>query len=105
MNAPIPVKVSKSHFDAAVKAQQKAAWLSSVCLVAQAIKGVFPRKKVSVGNSNATVGNREYTLSAGAAKLVLRFDSLTLTDPSKREKVRNAKFRASLPITVAITKV
>src|SRR5258708_6801512 len=93
-NEPIVVKITKKHFDAAVKADMTA-WTSETCLLAQAFKDVFPRKHIAVGSGTVTVGSgksvKNYVLDTKAQKLIMRFDG------TRRKSVRN-----SLPTTVTI---
>ena len=101
----ITVEVTKKHFDAAYAAVEKGKQLTTTCLLAQAIKALFPKKSVHVYSTTAHVGKVTYDLPARAQNLITRFDALTvLTDDlSKAEKKRIAKFRASLPVSFKMT--
>lgn len=103
----IAVKVNKSHFDASARAIANGKLTSERCLVAQAIRGLYPRRSVSVGNVNVIVGNgvrrKDFTLSEKAQKLVLAFDSLSFHKPNKAEQKKSATLRAKLPLTIEMT--
>lgn len=102
----IAVKVNKSHFDASARAIANGKLTSERCLVAQAIRSLYPRRSVSVGNVNVTVGSgarrKDFTLSEKAQKLVLAFDRLSLYKPTKTEQKKSASLRAKLPLTIEI---
>lgn len=104
----ITVTVRKKHLDAAVAASAKALMLSEVCLVAQAVMDVFPKKKVRVSYTYVSVGKPGemcYSLPRAATRLIVRFDKVAgaLGDLTKAEKAYLAKLRESLPIAFALT--
>lgn len=105
---PIAVRVNKKHFDAAVEAaSQGDVFISKTCIVAQAVKSLFPNKSVSVGGFSVgfsvAVGGtgKSYDLSEAGQKLIFDFDSLNLSVESKA----NTAFRAKLPLTIEMTRV
>jgi len=100
-------EVTKTHFDLAVKAEISSNKpMTETCLVAQAVKSVLPRQKLSVGNSAVTflVGKSpagesriNYALSKTGQQLVRRFDSGY--GLGRRRKM----LREALPKTVKMT--
>jgi hypothetical protein len=95
----VTIEVKKKHFDLAFAAQAKYKDLTTTCLLAQAIKEVFPKKSVEVSNNYCRVGKTYFGLPAKAQKLIERFDSLTYNDQTKAEKNRATKLRDSLPVS------
>lgn len=110
MKNTVEITIKKTHFDAAVAAVSKQFALTSSCLLAQAIKGAYPKKKVHVYSTSAHIGNKTFDLSTKAVRLIERFDNLHLgynelmsESWTKGEKTRIAKFRASFPVTFKMT--
>lgn len=105
MKNTVEITIKKTHFDAAVAAVSKGKLLTSSCLLAQAIKGAYPKKKVHVYSTSAQIGNKTFDLSTKAVRLIERFDNLHLgyNELTKGEKTRIAKFRASFPVTFKMT--
>ncbi len=101
----VTIEVKKKHFDLAIAAQVKYKDLTSTCLIAQALKEAFPKKKVSVSSNYATVGTRTFDLPTRVQNLITRFDSLEVRDPTKADKnrTRTAKLRAALPVSFKMT--
>jgi hypothetical protein len=105
----ITVKVTKGHLDAAIKAQRGANyWLIETCLVAQAVRAAFPRKRVQVLSDEAHVGKIVYSVDRKGQRLINRFDSITVGlefdgTADARTKKRIAAFRKSLPQTIKLT--
>jgi hypothetical protein len=105
----VEITVTKKNFDAAAAALAKYKDLASTCLLAQAIKEAYPKKKVSVSihsriSTWATVGTKTFNLPARAQKLIERFDRLRFfEEPTTSEKKRAARLRASLPISFTMT--
>lgn len=104
----VTVEVTKKHFDAAMAAMKAGKQVTLVCLVAQAVKSLFPKKTVHVYSTTATVGGTQYELPAKATKLIGKFDEINYGDiekPSKEEKAAIAKLRNSLPFTFKMTEL
>lgn len=108
--AKFTVKVTKTHFDKALAIIQKnPATVSAtrVCLLAQAIKDVFPRKKVDVNYYTAWVGENYFSLNAKGRRLIKRFDDNGAwhaeKDRTKKEITALARLRAGLPTTFTMT--
>jgi len=99
----VSITATKKNFDAAIAAQLKHKDLTSTCLLAQAIKQAYPKKRVDVSSDYATIGTKHFHLSAKAQKLIERFDRLYARGESKAEKNRIKKFRAGLPVTIKMT--
>jgi|SRR5271166_2630640 len=99
----VEITVTKKNFDAA-SAAAKHQQLTTTCLLAQAIKEAFPKKRVSVSSTYAEVGKKIFNLPVRAQKLIERFDNLFFgPDVSKAEKNQAARLRAALPITFKMT--
>jgi hypothetical protein len=103
----ITVTVRKKHLDAAMAATAKSGWsINEVCLVAQAVKDVFPRKAVCVSYTDITVGRnngRVFSLPKAAIHLIHRFDKAGAGgELTKGEKAHLAKLRQSLPIAFTV---
>lgn len=104
------IKVTKAHFDKAIAISQKNSphiSATNVCLLAQAIKSAFPRKKVDVNYYNASVGNKTYVLDAKGRRLIKRFDDNgawhAAEDRMPNEIKALARLRADLPTTFTLT--
>jgi hypothetical protein len=100
----VEITVTKKNFDAASASAAKFQSLTTTCLLAQAIKQAFPKKRVSVSSDYASVGKLVFDLPAKAQKLIIRFDNLYFgKGASKAEKNSVARLRAALPITFKMT--
>jgi hypothetical protein len=111
------ILVTKSHLDVALEATaaNDQDSVEETCLIAQAIRSVIPRKKISVGDETVEIGKGRnevsYDRDAIGDNLVTRFDELIddlrgyddvhCLPPVLARKV--AKLRASLPQTVTLT--
>jgi hypothetical protein len=104
----VTIEVTKKHFDTAQALALKGRGGTENCLVAQAFKAAFPRKHVSVGYCEATVGTgtkaRRFDLPRRAQNLIGRFDaSAGAYDPTKGELARAKRLRNALPVTFTAT--
>ncbi len=91
----VTVTATKKHFDLAVAADGKGSTsILETCLVAQAVRSLFPRKKVFVNTSTATVGLDDYDLSASGQRLIDRFDGTA---------ARRKALRKALPVSFRMT--
>lgn len=109
----VAVKVTKSHFDKALSITEKnrpSVAATRVCLLAQAIKDVFPKQTVDVSYTHASVGRQvstSYRLPVTAKRLMGRFDDNgawhSPEDRTKKENAALAKLRASLPVSFYLT--
>lgn len=104
----VTIEVTKKHLDVAQAAASNLAASTQNCLLAQAFKTAFPRKHISVGYVEATVGRgtkeQKYDLPRKAQNLIARFDSsLGVYDPTPGELARGKKLRQALPVTFTAT--
>ena len=106
----ITVTVRRKHLNAAMAATAKAVWgIDDTCLIAQAVKDVFPKKAVRVTNTDVFVGKGnavQFSLPKAVCRLIQRFDKVAGVagfDLTKREKAHLAKLRESLPFTFPLT--
>jgi|SRR5271157_50683 len=91
----VTVTATKMHYDLAIHAAETGnKSVLTTCLVAQAVRGLFPRKKVFVNCSTASVGNDDYTLSKKGQSVINRFDG----SDAQRKGLRKA-----LPISFRMT--
>src|SRR5271154_6264450 len=103
----VTITVRKKHFDIAMAAILKEGLLSQarVCLIAQAVREVFPKKSVAISLLHAKVNKKQFVLPRVATRLIERFDRFAFVagcdELTKREKESMAKFRGSLPVTFA----
>lgn len=103
-NTAVEITVTKKNLDVAYAAAKAGKDLTTTCLLAQAIKQAFPKKRVSVSSDYAEVGKKYFDLPRRAQKLIDRFDALpTWGDPTKAEKSRVTKLRDTLPVTFTMT--
>lgn len=108
MEKTIAVEVLKKHFDAALKADTL--YHNRTCLIAQALKDVFPKKMIEVADAYAVVGTgksqKSYDFPRSVTRLIMKFDSLLSVYTrllNGSPKNRAAKVRASLPVRFKIT--
>ena len=106
----VTITVRKKHFDIAMAAILKEGLSSQarVCLIAQAVREVFPKKSVAISLHHAKVNKKQFVLPRVATRLIERFDRFAFDkfagcdELTKREKESMAKFRDSLPVTFAL---
>lgn len=105
----ITINVTKKHLDTAMAAAAKStSWVIETCLVAQAVKDVFPRKVVKVSYFDFTLGknnDRLFILPKSATRLIKRFDNVAgekFEDLTKEKKAYLTKLRQSLPVSFTV---
>jgi hypothetical protein len=102
---PVTITLTKKHFDVAYAAVRADKSVTHTCLVAQAIKAAFSKKRVQVCLTTADVGKVKYNLPVKAQRLITRFDGLNFlrSVDTKADKDRAKKLRASLPTSFKMT--
>ncbi len=105
----VSVEVTKAIFDkAAKKMNSRESYVAEDCLIAQAVRTEFPRKRIHVSYDDVEVSTpesslnfkmRTFNLSANARRLIHRFDACYFEPENPQYK----RLRASLPVTIKLT--
>lgn len=105
----VSVEVTKAIFDkAAKKMNSSESYVAEDCLVAQAVRPSFPRRKIHVSYEEVEVSTyesalnfsmRTFSLSKNAQRLIHRFDACYFEPENPQYK----RLRASLPVTIKLT--
>lgn len=92
---PVTLTVSEAHYDKALKAMKRGGSITTVCVMAQALKARFPKKArtVSCAWHTGSVGKTDYTFDEQGTKIATMF-----TYPEMRKKMRDL-FPAKVTIT------